>query len=523
MNRQIRHNPLPQIIQRRIRHLRKVLIKKVKKGAWLRRQNRKTRRIPHRPNRLLTRRRHWKNHLLQILIRHPEKRTTIVQSLWNRTHINRYRKHAIIERRVIMFLRRTRIPKKHLSTRQIHRHTTPGKQRAFRLNLRRIRPKRPRLRRQIKLIFGSHPPARPKPIAIQPCPNRIPICVGNQCRPVPRLHRTPPKLIIPVSPCGRRHTDRQNILHIRNAAPIPQRFHHFVKTTRIANTLPRKNFVFLHPDHLLPRFRPRTIPRNRVNLPVMANQSEGLRLVPRRGRIGAKPPVKQAKPRFVPWVPKVRIKRLQRLRLRKRLIHDGFGRKGRKKQRILQPLLCQSGTRELLGRIEPLIERKHCSRPLRPSNKRMQNTRQTLPRSLPKYLCLHRHIPVLQQIQAKYRKRRLQGVQHRSLHPRVPLHKQRRHGNRILLIAKQIKRNIGHHPGTIPRQSIRSTGPPMLHTTQCMQPLLQIGMTVQTLPASHKPYTTSRMFLPRVFKIILRFHKSHIIIFRFDGIQIAEK
>ena len=275
-----------------------MLIKKVEKRARFRRENRQSRRITHRTDRLFSRRCHGKNHTLQILLRHPKIHPPIVQTLRNRFNLLWNRVDPRIKRSIIILPRRTWVSEEDLSAREIHRYTPPRKQGPFGLNLPRISQKRTRLRRQKKVIRRTHPATRPKPITVQTSPNGISIRIGDQCRPVPRLHRPPPKFIVFILAGCRWHADRKNILNIRDTASVPQRFHHLIKTSRITNPFASEDFILLHPNHLLPRLRPGTVPGNRINLPVMANQPEGLRFIPGGGGVGTETSMKQTKPRL---------------------------------------------------------------------------------------------------------------------------------------------------------------------------------------------------------------------------------
>ena len=479
-----------------------MLIKEIKKRSCFRRQNGQPGRITHRPDRFLAGHGHGDHDFIELFIGDGKIHLLVAKTLMKGLWIFRNQHHTIIKHGIMMFAGDAWIPEVDLSVGKVHRHTSSGKKGPFGLNARLCRLKRAGLRGEIKMVACPNPAAGPKPVAVQACTDRIAVCVRDECRSVPRLHGTSPEPVILVPTCGGRHADRQNILHIRNAAPVAQRLHHFVQASRVADALSRENFVFLGTDHFFPGFRPGSIAGDGIDLPVVADQPKGLRFIPGRRGIGTKTAVEQAKSCFIRRVLEVFIKKVQRRGSCQCLIDNGFGRQGGKKEGILQPLRGEFGTGRLFRCIKPLIKREHRSGTLRPLNERMQDGGHTLAGTLPKQIWPHRHISVLQNVQPKQRKRPLQYRQGPSLPGWIPGHKKGGHGNGILLVAKQIERYIRHDSCSVTRETIGSARPSMLHTTQRLQPLLQVRMTVNSLATGNKSNPARRLFRPAVTSCI---------------------
>ncbi len=262
----------------------------------------------------------------------PKLQPIQLRRIQRRRRISRHQR-CILQQRLIL---RSRLVKQRLQLvvlvervpLQIRQQHLPRPQPSAVHNRFRIKIHQPRFRSgHNQIVFRHKETTGPQPIPVQRRPNQVPIRKRHRRRTIPRLDAVPvirQKCRMPSAIRWRHHHPHR----LRHRPPIPrQQLNHFVQAGRIRSARRENRPQFVRQRHRARR-HPRPIAPDRVDLPVVAQNPERLRAIPRRRNIRRVPLMKQRKRRHKSLVRQIRIKLRQQLRIAHRLVNDG-GRRNR--------------------------------------------------------------------------------------------------------------------------------------------------------------------------------------------------
>ena len=279
---EVRDVLLAQVIKGRIGHLREMLVEIVEKRAGFGREDVRPGRVPHRTDGFLPFGGHRVHNLFELLLRQGEK--CLPEFAYRLTPVRRghasHRDRSRVEPGVPVLPRETRIAEVDTAVREIDLHAGSGVENPLSPNARLIDRKGSGFGAEIKRLIGKGPPGRAEPVPVQPGADVPAVGVHDDCGAIPRLHRAAPEFVVLALSVRRGHHDGEQVLDLRYAAPVHQGLDHLVEAPGIADPGMCDELVLREPERFFPGERARAVPCDRVDLAVMGDQAEGLRLVP---------------------------------------------------------------------------------------------------------------------------------------------------------------------------------------------------------------------------------------------------
>jgi hypothetical protein len=352
--------------------------------------------------------------------------------------------------------RGARVAHVHLSRGQSDGDSGPRTERSLGHDVTLIDLERACLGRQIERVIGHRPARWPKPVAIEPRTDDLPVAEGKQGRSVPRLHRATPEPVVVGAGVGGRNHDREDVVDVPEAGAVLQRLDHLTEASRVADLRPRQQFISAKATGALAGVRPGAVALHRVDLPVVRDEPERLRFVPRAAGVGGEAAMKHPEAAEKARVGEVGIELIEVGTTAQRLVDDR-GRRQRDEEQV-GPCIgaLELGTRELLGSVELLVERGVVSRGLGAGERGLEDDGARGAGGLPEHVEVAGHVSVALHAHAEEVERRLEHLQGALSSSAVGRHEQRRQRNRTRLVSQQRKRNVGHHPSAVAAASVRT-------------------------------------------------------------------